>query len=153
MGVIYRRVKRAGVASVLLCLLAAAAGTGEWKPARLDQQPEMSGTTWYRCFIRVPADMTSKTPGDLWSDSVTLSLAGVNGRFRVYLNGRQIAEGAAVADDGPRRRVKVPKGVLEPKVFNVLAVRVEGAMRRPPILAGYFDELVLNGMWEVRAGD
>src|SRR5688500_4933597 len=141
--------------------VSAAASAAEWKPAVVpspdEQSPTPAGPAWYRCFIRVPANMTSRAEPDLWSDSVTLSLAGVHGPVAVYLNGQKIAEAKELPDE-PRRRFKVPKGILEPAVFNVLALRLDAraapaGIRKPPILAGYFDELVMQGAWEVFHGE
>ena len=158
-----------GILWALACPGASAPGA-EWKTEKLTPPgdppaattaPAVAGPVWYRCFIRAPANMVTPAEKDLWRDSVTLSLAGVVGPFQVYLNGRQIGAGEAVPDDA-RRRFKVPKDVLEKGAFNVLAIRVEGKaggggggpqMRRPPILAGYFDELLLDGEWEVLRGE
>lgn len=115
--------------------------------------PPGHGPAWYRCFVRVPDNMTSRAEGDLMSNSVTLSLAGVRGPVVVFLNGQKIFEAAELPDE-PRRRFKVPRGILEPGMFNVLALKLDAkaaaaGVRKAPILAGYFDELVLAGEWQV----
>jgi len=92
---------------------------------------------------------------DLWRDSVTLSLGGIGSPFSVYLNGQKIAESPATAK-GQRRRFKVPKGIFEKGRFNVLAIRIESGgagVGLAPILAGYFDELPLDGAWEMAVGE
>jgi putative heme-binding domain-containing protein len=120
--------------------------------------PAGEGPAWYRGFVRVPDNMTSRAEGDLMSDSVTLSLAGIRGPLLVFLNGRKIFEAAELPDE-PRRRFKVPRGILEPGVFNVLTLKLDAkaaaaGVRKAPILAGYFDELVMEGEWQVlRAAD
>ena len=146
-------------------LPAAAVTAAEWETVTVPpaaDAPATAATTngpaWYRCFVRVPDNMTSRADGDLMSDSVTLSLAGINAPFTVHLNGKRIIESGPLADE-PRRRFKVPKGILEAGAFNVLALRIDAeaaadaALRRPPILAGYFDELVLEGQWQVLGVD
>jgi putative heme-binding domain-containing protein len=90
---------------------------------------------------------------DLYRDSITLNLADVRGAFSVFLNGEKVTEGQSVPD-GPRQRFKVPKGILQKDVFNVLVIRLDAkavgaGFGQAPILACYHDELVLNGTWEV----
>src|SRR5262245_23830868 len=118
-----------------------------------------SGPTplYYRCFIRVPDNLTSRATVDLWSDSAMFSFADFPGRFTVLLNGEKIADGDLLPA-APRRRFKIPKGILEKKVFNVLALRLEGqaastGMRVVPVLHSYHDELVLEGAWEIHDGE
>lgn len=144
----------------LSAVLSATAAGAEWTPVTVPATDAATAAAqspaWYRCFIRVPANMTSRNAEDLHSDSVTLSLADIRGAFAVYLNGQKIAEGDGLPDE-PRKRVKVPKGILENGKFNVLAVRMDAkasaaGMRRAPILAGYFDELVVEGQWERHVG-
>jgi putative heme-binding domain-containing protein len=111
-----------------------------------------SKAAWYRCYIRVPDNMVTPQEKDLWRDSITLSVGGIHGPFTVLLNGREIAGGSAIPD-GQRRRFKVPKGILEKQKFNALVVRLEGnaardGLKSAPILAGYFDELPLEGSWQ-----
>ena len=152
---------------VALCLLGLGFGfsavlAAHWQPTSLPSKESLSangagGVTWFRCFIRVPAQLITPEEKDLFRDSITLNIADIRGPFAVYLNGRKIAEGAAVPD-GPRRRFKVPKGILEKDVFNVLAIRLEAqaagsGIGQTPILAGYHDELPLDGAWEVTHGD
>jgi putative heme-binding domain-containing protein len=101
--------------------------------------------------------MTTPAEKDLWRDSITLSVGDIRGPFSVWLNGQKIAA-AQTLPQGERRRFKVPKGILEKKAFNVLALRLETLEARrgvglPPILAGYFDEQVLAGAWETRSGE
>src|SRR6266511_1716459 len=130
-----------------------------WQPQPVPaDQPALTATPlYYRCFLRVPENMTSRAAVDLWTDSAMLSFADFPGRFTVLLNGRKIADGESLPGES-RRRFKVPKGILEKKAFNVLALRLEGdaakaGLRVVPVLHGYHDELVLQGSWEVLAGE
>src|SRR5687768_2916667 len=111
-----------------LVAAAVAAPAAEWQtttvPATDKTAPAADGPAWYRCFVRVQDNMTGRAEGDLMADSVTLSLGGVRGAVAVYLNGQKIAEAADLPDE-PRRRFKVPKGILEPGVFNVIALRLD----------------------------
>lgn len=91
------------------------------------------------------------------TDSAMFSFADIPGPFTVFLNGQKIAEGEALPAE-PRRRFKIPKGILEKKAFNVLALRLEGdaaksGLRVTPVLHSYHDELVLEGTWEIHVGE
>ncbi|MGI8605374.1 MAG: DUF7133 domain-containing protein [Verrucomicrobiales bacterium] len=144
--------------------IAVAVATGwpagaQWIPAPVPTVTETDATApvWFRCFIRVPDAMVTPAEADLWRDSITLSLGGIQGSFTVFLNGQKLAQAEAITPR-QRRRFKVPKGILEGKKFNLLALRLEGdAARRglgmAPILAGYHDELVLEGTWEMLRGE
>lgn len=138
----------------LLTLLLACRAHAEWQPASVPTQNDLPMPVWLRCFIRVPDEMVTPAEKDLWRDSMTLSLGGIGGPFSVWLNGRKFAEAGSLPDG--RRRFKVPKGIFEKQAFNVLAIRLGGSARGlgvAPILAGYFDELLLEGAWEMRAGE
>jgi putative heme-binding domain-containing protein len=144
---------------IISFLLVALVARGDWQPTTVPTREKLPEGTpvWLRCFIRVPDNMTIPAEKDLWRDSITLSVGGVGGPFSVWLNGKKIAEGKALPA-GERRRFKVPKGILEKKAFNVLAICLEGAataggLGLPPILAGYFDEQALAGAWEQRTGE
>jgi hypothetical protein len=127
-----------------------------WEPQQVPAAWEGLATTsaWYRCYIRVPDNMTSRAEVDLWTDSAMISLADLPGPFTLLLNGETIAEGGAVAPPA-RRRFKIPKGILEKQSFNVLALHLEGesarvGLRAAPIVHGYLDELVLEGVADDR---
>jgi putative membrane-bound dehydrogenase-like protein len=144
---------------VALTLLRSAAFAAEpvWKPVTIPTAAaaQTASVTWYRCFIRVPADMTSTAQDALRSDSITFGVAGIHGPFAVYLNGREIATRESVRDE-PQTRLKVPKGILEKDKFNVLAIRLDAkaaaaGIARPPILFGYWDEQALP-TWEIERG-
>lgn len=135
-------------------LLACASLAADWNPAPVPaREPTPSpGPVWLRCFIRVPDNMVTPAEKDLWRDSVMITLGAIRGPFVVFVNGREIASGEAIPS-GERRRFKVPKGILEKKKFNSLAIRLEGEAAREglveaPIFAGYFDEQRLEGTWE-----
>jgi len=153
---------RALVCALLICIGIVSIGSpayAEWQLTTVPTVQDSPGTSsiWLRCFLRVPDNMTIPAEKDLWRDSITLSLGSIRGPFSVWLNGQKIAESQALSAE-ERRRFKVPKGILEKKAFNVLAIRLDGAAARgglgvAPILAGYFDEQTLAGSWEQRSGE
>jgi len=149
--------------SLALAGLIAVVSAADWSPATLPatrpaDRPAAEGQpTWYRCYVRVPANMVTPAQKDLYRDSVTLSLAGIDGPFRVYLNGQQIGAADGITANA-RRRFKVPKDILQKGAFNVLAIRLDAkaaakGIGEPPILAGYFDELLFAGEWEITVGE
>src|SRR5687767_11955302 len=97
------------------------APAGSWQPQPVpDTRPLVTGAPLYfRCFIRVPDNLTSRAANDLWTDSALFSFADFPGPFTVLLNGQEIARGESLPAE-PRRRWKIPKGILEKKLFNVL---------------------------------
>src|SRR5579862_5247484 len=125
-----------------------------WASAQSATQPVAQ--TWLRCFIRVPPQLAVPANPDLERDSITFNVSAVREPFSVYLNGQKIAQSDPIVE-GPRQRFKVPKGILQKDVFNVLAIRMDsdvdaGALGEPPILADYHDELRLDGAWEIMHG-
>ncbi len=114
---------------------------------------------WYRAWLQVPSTLVvpMDDPKDLWRESMTLALEDIPGPFRVTLNGVTIIEGDEVPPGLPRR-FKVPKDILQEKVFNALALRLESAaaargLTRAPVFGGYLDEVPLHREWEVRTGE
>jgi putative heme-binding domain-containing protein len=126
----------------------------EWQVINVPTASELPTPAWLRCFVRVPNEMVTPQEKDLWRDSVTVSVGGIEGAFAVFLNGQTLGEANALPA-GERRRFKVPKGILEKGAFNVLALRLATAraVKMPPILAGYHDELPLGGAWQWLAGE
>src|ERR1044071_2666117 len=126
------------------------ASAGSWQSQSVPTDQPIPPTTllYCRCFIRVPDNMTSRADVDLWTDSAMFSFADFPGRFTVFLNGQEMATGESLPAE-PRRRFKIPKGILQKKAFNGLALRLEGeaaraGLRVAPVLHGYHDELVLQ---------
>lgn len=133
---------------LLLTFTAAMLSVADTRPA------DKASPVWHLAYLRVQANMVTPAEKDLFRDSVTLSVAGIDKPFQIYLNGQKIGEGDAVANE-PRRRFKVPKGILVKDQFNVLAIRTaaDTPIAQPPILAGYFDEVVMDRPWDVVRGD
>jgi putative membrane-bound dehydrogenase-like protein len=150
-------IRETGAALIALFFTSAASGAS-WTPQPVPGTPAIDGSPlYYRCFIRVPDNMTSRAAVDLWTDSAMISFVDIPGPFTVLLNGQKIAEGDSLPPEA-RRRFKIPKGILEKKAFNVLALRVEGGAARSglklsPVLHGYHDELLLEGTWEIYSGE
>ncbi len=140
---------------LLFVFLSAVSANGtEWVADSIPRSPQGVTSTasatpvWLRCHIRVQDNMTVPQEKDLWRDSVTLSFAEMPGAFSVLLNGKQIIESGAIGTTA--RRFKVPKGILEKGAFNsrVIALTKDVAITRAPVLAGYFDEIILSGDWQ-----
>src|SRR5215207_3467646 len=136
-----------GMRLCLLLLITFAArilSAAEWRPDTIPRgTPPKDEPAWLRCFIRVQDNMTIPEEKDLWRDSVTLSFAEIPEPFSVLLNGQKIIESPAIGESP--RRFKVPKGILEKGAFNsvVVAFKKDASIGRAPVLAGYFDEVIL----------
>ncbi len=141
--------------SLLLSLVFTLSASAAWETATVPAEKAAPQTTplWWRCFLRVPDNMTTPAEKDLYRDSITMSVSGIESSYSVWLNGQKIFDGGALKA-GERRRFKVPKGILEKKQFNVLALRLEGGgLAAAPIVSGYFDEQELAGTWETSTGE
>ncbi len=119
----------------------------EWRETALPST-EQAGPRWYRGFVKVQDNMTVAQEKDLWRDSVMLHLGGIKGEVTVWLNGQKVIETADLPAEG-RRRFKVPKGILQKGVYNSVVLKAAGPVPLAPILSGYFDEVRLEGAWEV----
>ncbi len=122
------RIRRRWLRWIALFLGTGAAGvvrSAEWT---LTSVPEtvsgLAAMRTYRCFLKVPDSMTSRSAVDLWSDSIMLSVADLSVPFVIRLNGQGLAAGPSVPKT-PRRRFKVPKGILERGQYNVVSIRLE----------------------------
>lgn len=122
------------------------------------------GFAWYRCYIRVPSNWISDShPRELWTGSITVAIDSLTDAYEVYVNGRRIGVAGRLPPDFQAatpgyRRHRVPTGILK-EGLNAVAVRVysesgAGGFRGPPpVISGYYREIVLEGPWEFRAGD
>lgn len=129
----------------------------------LQPTPEFA---WLRCYVKVPSNWADGGSRNLWAESVVLFLepsASIQG-YEVFLNGRSLGGDGSFDSNSEKplaveKRYKIPPGTLVKDAYNLLALRVhptsgaDGFFRRPPVLAGYHHEIVLEGNWEYRAGD
>lgn len=123
----------------------AAVHAAEWKPQAVPSEASaVSGEhVWLRAYAKVPMPWAKPQEKDLYRDSMTLALRDIPGPFVVWLNGQKVVEGKSVGADA-NQRFKVPK-VLELEKFNCLVIELRApatsALRNPPIMASYFDEI------------
>jgi putative membrane-bound dehydrogenase-like protein len=124
-----------------------AARAADWQPLTLPHD-KLPSPVWLRAYVQVPDNMVVPAEKDLFRDSVILALRGVPGHVTVFLNGQQICAHGPLGEEW--RRFKVPKGILQKRIFNALLLRIEGgSLRDAPLFAGYFDEALLRGEWEM----
>src|SRR5947207_13470094 len=94
-----------------LAAIAALVSAADWTPTTLPVAAPANAAEatpiWYRCFIRVQANMTTPQEKDLWRDSIVVNVGNIRGPFSIYLNGQKIADSDAIPET--RRRFKVPK--------------------------------------------
>src|SRR3954451_13357985 len=89
-----------------LLFVSASAAFAEWRPVEIPAKAGAatpSGPAWYRCYIRVPDNMTVAAQKDLWRDSIMLQLGGIRGEVAVFLNGQKIADAKDLPTDRRRR--------------------------------------------------
>jgi putative membrane-bound dehydrogenase-like protein len=144
----------------LACLASAEQGAWKAQPIPAGKNAAQAGKPlWYRAHLQVSKMLVdpSSDPKDLWRESMTLALQDIPGPFQVYLNGKLIVESKDAPADAPIR-FKVPKDILQDKVFNTLAIRLDGpaaekGLVHPPVFGGYLDEVRLDREWFAASGD
>jgi putative membrane-bound dehydrogenase-like protein len=134
----------------------------EWLPSSIPFEvalPESTAPLWFKCHLAVSDLLVepSSDPKDLWRESMTLALQGIDGPFNVYLNGTLIIESSGTEGAAPTR-FKVPKDILRSSVFNTLAIRFDGpngarSLNHAPVFGGYLDEVRLDREWLVHQGE
>lgn len=150
------------VAVILTSLAAPISGAAEWSqdtvPSKLAAK-DHKAPLWYRCHLEVAKTLVepSSDAKDLLRESMTLALQGIDGPFKVFLNGKVIID-SSDADAAAPERFKVPKDILKSGVFNTLAIRLDGpsatrGLIHPPVFGGYLDEVRLDREWFIHAGE
>jgi len=151
------------VATLLLTGLGAPlSGAAEWSqdavPSSISAK-DRKAPLWYRCHLEVAKSLVepSSDAKDLLRESMTLALQGIEGPFKVFLNGKLIID-SSDADAAAPERFKVPKDILRSGVFNTLAIRLDGpaaarGLIHPPVFGGYLDEVRLDRKWFIHSGE
>ncbi|RMF43625.1 MAG: dehydrogenase [Planctomycetota bacterium] len=135
---------------------------GTWDRAGAELR-DYRGLAWYRCYVKVP-DHWITSPRPLWVESVTITFEHVVGACEVLVNGTSIGSIGKLPPqfapaEAPVVRLKVPPGILEEGKYNCIALRMYspdapgGFQGRAPVIAGYYLECRLAGVWELHAGD
>ena len=117
---------------------------------------------WYRCYVKTP-DNWSADASSVFTETVTLAVEHLAEAHEAYVNGTKIGSAGMPPNFRSTReetnKYKIPKGVLKKGQYNVVALRVyspdspSAFKGRAPIIAGYFQECVLQGDWQFHAGD
>ena len=97
--------------------------------------------------------MVTPEEKDLWRDSMTLSFGGIGGPFSDLAERAENRRGAVRSPTGHGGASKCRKGFWKRRRSTSSRCVWKGAARRvntAPIFAGYFDELLLEGAWEMR---
>ena len=133
---------------------------GAWEGAA----PGYDGIAWYRAWVWPHAEFFTPHERNLFEESVSLSLPDVADAHEAFVNGVRVGGGGKFPPDYQSgrdgvRRYKIPPGTLKKGEWNEIAVRVYNASGpggftgEAPFLMDYFQECVLAGVWEFRAGD
>ncbi len=127
-----------------------------WKNPPSGKLASPDGHSWYRCLVKVPA---------AWRDrDVELFVEPVDDARAVYFNGVQVGAAGTFPPRyrsglGEPARHRVPRRLVRPGAYNLVAVRVyysDGrsnfSVAAPVLLAGR-EAIRLEGSWQARAGD
>ena len=122
------------------------------------------GIAWYRAWLKPHDSFFTPHERNLFAESVTLNIRGLADAHEVFVNGVRVGAGGsfppqfASGRDGNHRH-KIPPGLLKKGEWNAIAIRVYNAsgpggfLTEAPFVMDYFNECVLVGEWEWRAGD
>jgi putative membrane-bound dehydrogenase-like protein len=121
-----------------------------------------SNVVWLRAYVRVPGGWTQGR--SVMTETLSITLEHVTGACELFVNGTSIGmAGSFPPDYRPADdelfRFKIPPGVLVHQQYNCIALRFYaddgrvGFAGRAPVFAGYHDECILSGEWELFMGD
>lgn len=122
------------------------------------------GFAWYRAWLKPHDSFFTPHERNLFAESVTLNVRNLADAHEVFVNGARVGGGGTFPPrfqsgrDGNHRH-KIPPGLLHKDEWNQISIRVYnvsgpgGFLGEAPFVMDYFNECVLEGDWEWRAGD
>ncbi len=143
----------------LALLLGIGLRAAEWQPVRVPGPQTITGTAWYRCWVRVADSFFTPHERNLFEESVGVNLREFAGAHEVWVNGRRVGVGGSFPPEyrsgsDTVHRHKVPVGTLRKGGWNEIAIRVHvpsgpgGFLGPAPFIMDYFVECVFDGEWE-----
>jgi putative membrane-bound dehydrogenase-like protein len=147
--------------------------TGNWSSIRVPGAWETNGPAtarhhdgfaWYRAWLKPHDSFFTPHERNLFAESVTLNVRSLADVHEVFVNGTRVGVGGAfppqfASGREGNHRHKIPPGLLRKGEWNEIAIRVYNAsgpggfLHEAPFVMDYFNECVLEGEWEWRAGD
>lgn len=137
---------------------------GAWETNGPATARNHDGFAWYRAWLKPHDSFFAPHERNLFAESVTLNVRSLAEAHEVFVNGTRVGVGGsfppqfASGRDGNHRH-KIPPGLLRKGEWNEIAIRVYNAsgpggfLGEAPFVMDYFNECVLEGDWEWRAGD
>lgn len=158
------------VGLLLGCLgsLSAADGTDSWQavavpgPIPVGAVEAVSAWRAYRAWFKPHDSFFTPHERNLFAESVALHLRGFSGAHEVRVNGVPIGRGGAFPPDyqdgvAGNHRHKIPPGLLKQGQWNALLIRAYhpkgrgGFQGEAPFVMDYFNEVILEGVWDWRS--
>jgi putative membrane-bound dehydrogenase-like protein len=137
---------------------------GAWETNGPATARNHGGFAWYRAWLKPHDSFFTPHERNLFAESVTLNVRSLADAHEVFVNGTRVGIGGsfppqfASGREGNHRH-KIPPGLLRKGEWNEIAIRVYNAsgpggfLGEAPFVMDYFNECVLEGDWEWRAGD
>ena len=137
---------------------------GAWETNGPATARDYDGFAWYRAWLKPHDGFFTPHERNLFAESVTLNIRGLADAHEVFVNGTHVGSGGAFPPqfrsgrEGNHRH-KIPPGLLRKGEWNEIAIRVYNAsgpggfLSEAPFVMDYFNECVMEGEWEWRAGD
>jgi putative membrane-bound dehydrogenase-like protein len=137
---------------------------GAWETNGPAAARNHDGFAWYRAWLKPHDSFFTPHERNLFAESVSLNVRNLADAHEVFVNGTRVGVGGAFPPqfrsgrDGNHRH-KIPPGLLRKGEWNEIAIRVYNAsgpggfLSEAPFVMDYFNECVLEGDWEWRAGD
>ena len=148
--------------------LTAEGGLDSWQavavPGPIPMGSAESVSPWraYRAWFKPHDSFFTPHERNLFAESVALHLRGFSGAHEVRVNGVLIGRGGAFPPDyqdgvAGNHRHKIPPGLLKQGQWNALLIRVYhpegrgGFQGEAPFVMDYFNEAILEGVWDWRS--
>ncbi len=137
---------------------------GAWETNGLAAARNLDGFAWYRGWLKPHDSFFTPHERNLFAESVTLNVRSLADAHEVFVNGTRVGVGGTFPPqfqsgrEGNHRH-KIPPGLLRKGEWNEIVFRVYNAsgpggfLSEAPFVMDYFNECVLEGDWEWRAGD
>lgn len=137
---------------------------GAWETNGPSAARGHDGFAWYRAWLKPHDSFFTPHERNLFAESVTLNIRDLADAHEAFVNGTRVGGGGAfppqfASGRSGNHRHKIPPGLLRRGEWNEIALRVYNAsgpggfLGEAPFVMDYFNECVLAGSWDWRAGD
>jgi putative membrane-bound dehydrogenase-like protein len=137
---------------------------GAWETNGPPAAQNHDGFAWYRAWLKPHDSFFTPHERNLFAESVTLNVRDLADAHEIFVNGTRVGGGGMFPPQfssgrAGNHRHKIPPGLLRKGEWNEISVRVfnasgpGGFLGEAPFVMDYFNECVMEGGWEWRAGD